>query len=82
MAAFTLDLVGSAFDVVFVLFCYMPVELGGLGLPVSLFFRFFFTFTSADANEQGPRHRVRPGHGWIHGYGLSAGYPPYDSPKV
>ena len=37
-----LSFVGTAFDVVFVLFCYSPIETGGLSFSVSL--RVFWTF--------------------------------------
>lgn len=33
-----LSFVGSAFDVVFVLFCYSSVKMGGLGFSVNLLF--------------------------------------------
>ena len=35
MSGSTLGFLGSAFDVVFVLFCYSPVHTGGLSFSVS-----------------------------------------------
>ena len=36
-----LSFVGTAFDVVFVLFCYSPIETGGLAFSVRLLFVLF-----------------------------------------
>jgi len=36
-SALVLSFLATGFDVLFVLFCFMPIKQGGLGLPVRLF---------------------------------------------
>lgn len=38
LSGFALAFIAAAFDTVFVLFCYTPISLGGLGFDVSFFF--------------------------------------------
>ncbi|KAF8184892.1 hypothetical protein K438DRAFT_1837053 [Mycena galopus ATCC 62051] len=57
LSGHALNFITTAFDVVFVLYAYTPVEMGGLGL---------FSVISTDRISPGIADRARPGHTWSH----------------